>query len=151
AAAGQRVQAVVEQLLPAFAPLAETGQAVFGALAGLLAALSDAFANLVQATLPVIDALGRVLVPVLEGLTVVIDSLSSVINSHTVALFAAYQTYNLVSNAVLGFVAIVPKIVAAIKAIMAAVDALNVALVIENALSGPEGWAALAAGIIAAG
>jgi hypothetical protein len=106
-------------------------------------ALWEAMKRLVEGLWPVVQVIGDALVPVLQGLARTVAWLSTFVNENTVKWLAAAAAFAVVFSWV-------PKIVSGIMAIVNAVRALNVALAIKEALSGPKGWIQLAAGVAAA-
>lgn len=120
-------------------PLGELA-ASFGRLGASLAKLAAAFA---EAFGPLVDAIAGVITPVIDTLA---EALRGV-NGELLSQIAKWGIAAAVFTTVLG---IIPRVVSAIMTIVNAVRSLNVALAIKNALSGPLGWAQLAAGVAAA-
>jgi hypothetical protein len=130
---------VLQNLMKAMQPLQEIGQRVFGAIGKVIIELVNLLGKLAEAFLPIIAIVGDALVPVLEGLASIISFLSTLITENTVKWAAAIATLYIV-------IRVVPVVIGAIRSLISMIRALTTAQVIQQALSGPTGWAQLAAG-----
>lgn len=139
----QTITELIGQLTPVFTALMDVGKQVFEALKPLIGAILILFVEVAKAVGPLIVILGQALVPILEGLTNIVLVLASAINVNTIKWLAAIGAFA-------AMIAIVPRVIAAFTSIIAAFKALATAQVIQLALSGPKGWAILAAGAAAA-
>jgi len=95
------------------------------------------FATLQSEVYELAIAMGNVLLPTAKGVLAAMRGITSVLSSMPKGLVAA-------STAVIAFVA-------AVKAVTIALSAYAKAQAIAQGLSGPKGWATLAAGVVAAG
>lgn len=95
------------------------------------------FATLQSEIYELAVAMGNVLLPTAKGVLAAMRGITSILSSMPKGLVAA-------STAVIAFVA-------AVKAVTIALSAYAKAQAIAQGLSGPKGWATLAAGVVAAG
>lgn len=99
--------------------------------------VAGVFATLQSEVYELALAMGNVLLPTAKGVLAVMRGITSVLSSMPKGLVAA-------STAVIAFVA-------AVKAVTIALSMYAKAQAIAQGLSGPKGWATLAAGVVAAG
>jgi hypothetical protein len=109
-----------------------------------LSALVSQLLRVAEAMQPLIDMIVGAITPAIDVLTAALASMSSELLKSVVKWAAAITTF-------IAVLTVIPKVVAAIQTVVAVLRSLNIAQTIMLALSGPKGWAQLAAGAAAAG
>lgn len=141
---GQELGKIASGIAAAFEPLRPVAERIFERLATTAALLGPILLDLAQAFEPIIEAIGNVLIPLLDGLNLLLQTLGAEVVKVAAAWLAGVGTYRLL-------ISVIPAVISGIMAIVNAIRTLNVALAIKNALEGPTGWVKLAAAVVAAG
>ena len=141
---GLAVEGVFNQVAAAWAPISEELGSDMASMMGEFANfISDHKAEITQTIDNIVNAVKNAVGMVVSTMTTVVDIFKSlgITNVETAAKVAAF---------VLGLTAamkIFPLIVGGIEALIGVFKALTAAQVVQQALSGPAGWATLAIGI----
>jgi hypothetical protein len=121
----------------------------FGGAAEAMAKPSEQLKNRIQ---DLAVQVGAALRPALTAVTSAISAVVSWMENLTSGQRAAISSVLTWTAGIAAAVLIVPKLISAISAVITVIKALTTAQIVQQALSGPAGWAALAAGAaVAAG
>lgn len=139
-----------DNLRQAFADMTGEGGMFAGMMEEQSRTLAGRWSTLKDSVAQLADSLGQMLVPAMEKLVESGIKLTEWLKS-----FDAAQAKNVVTLTafVAGFaaaVAIIPKLISGIEAIVKALRSMATASAIAQSLSGPKGWATLAAGLVVA-